>query len=60
MLRKVCTWTKHRHQLALVLLLFGGIQASAEVVITPSTPPAVNQGRTFKFTANVPVTWSCP
>jgi hypothetical protein len=27
-------------------------------MITPSTPPVVNQGGTFKFTANVPVTWS--
>jgi hypothetical protein len=26
--------------------------------IAPSVPPAVNQGATFKFTANVPVTWS--
>jgi hypothetical protein len=29
-----------------------------KVVITPSVPPAVNQGATFKFTANMPVTWS--
>jgi hypothetical protein len=28
------------------------------VAITPSVPPAVNQGATFKFTANAPVTWS--
>jgi len=32
--------------------------AFAQVVITPSTPPVVNQGQTFKFTANVPVQWS--
>src|SRR6266403_4212824 len=31
---------------------------SGQVVITPSVPPAVNQGATFKFTANVPVTWA--
>jgi hypothetical protein len=41
-------------------MLFSGIATFAQVVITPSTPPAVNQGTTFKFTANVPVTWSCP
>jgi hypothetical protein len=27
-------------------------------VITPSTPPVVNQSGTYKFTANVPVNWS--
>jgi hypothetical protein len=32
--------------------------ASGKVVITPSVPQLVNQGATFKFTANVPVTWS--
>jgi hypothetical protein len=31
---------------------------AAQVVITPSTPPVVNQGETFQFKANVPVTWS--
>ena len=33
--------------------------ASGPVVITPSVPPAVNQGTTFQFTANAAGTWSC-
>jgi hypothetical protein len=49
-----------RHQIALLLILLGGISASPQLVITPSTPPAVNKGTTFKFAANVAVTWSCP
>src|SRR6202030_2627708 len=32
---------------------------SGQVVITPSVPPAVNQGTTFQFTANAAGTWSC-
>ena len=32
---------------------------SAAVAITPSVPPAVNQGTTFQFTANAAGTWSC-
>jgi len=28
------------------------------LTISPSAPPAVNQGATFKFMANIPVTWS--
>jgi hypothetical protein len=47
-------------QVSLVLVLLGSIRTSAQVVIAPSTPPAVNQGTTFKFTANTAVTWSCP
>lgn len=53
-----------RYLFAFVLIflsfLFSEKSASAQVVITPSSPPTVNQGATFKFTANVPVTWSCP
>ncbi len=33
-------------------------QAQTTVVITPSSPPVVNQGKTLQFTANVPVQWS--
>src|SRR5206468_6084491 len=33
--------------------------ASGPVVITPSVPPAVNQGTTFQFQANAAGTWSC-
>jgi hypothetical protein len=36
------------------------LSASAQVTITPATPPAVNAGQTVAFTANVAVTWSCP
>ena len=43
-----------------ISFLFSENSVSAQVVITPSSPPTVNQGTTFKFTANVPVTWSCP
>lgn len=43
------------------LVFFGGASAAfAQVAITPSAAPVVNQGTTFVFTANVPVTWSCP
>jgi Malectin domain len=52
--------TKISYKIAILLMLLGGISASAQVVITPTTPPAVNAGSTFKFTANVAVTWSCP
>ena len=60
MIRRVYNWTKVRPQFALVLFLLGGIPASGQVIIKPSTPPTVNEGATFKFTANVAVTWSCP
>jgi hypothetical protein len=33
--------------------------SSDPVGITPSVPPAVNQGTTFQFTANAAGTWSC-
>ncbi len=49
-----------RPQFALFLILLCGLSASAQVTIAPSTPPAVNAGATFTFTANVAVTWSCP
>jgi hypothetical protein len=35
-----------------------GPRGSGKLVITPSVPPAVNQGGNFKFTANIPVSWS--
>ena len=34
--------------------------AAGQVVISPSTPPVVTGGGTVSFSANVPVTWSCP
>src|SRR5271165_4176882 len=40
------------------LLLALGIGAMAQPVITPSTPPVVAEGATYKFTANVRVQWS--
>jgi hypothetical protein len=42
------------------LIVLGGLPALAQVAITPSTPPTVNQGTTFKFMANTAVSWSCP
>jgi hypothetical protein len=59
-IEKICTSNKLRLQFALALALLSGIPVSAQVVITPSTPPAVNQGATFKFNANTAVAWSCP
>jgi hypothetical protein len=47
-------------KIALVLLILTEIPAFAQVVITPAAPPVVNQGTTFKFTANTAVQWSCP
>jgi len=51
-------------QLAVVLLSIAGLSARAQVTVSPSTPPAVNQGQTFTFTASVAggggVMWSCP
>jgi hypothetical protein len=56
-----------RTQIGLFLVLIACIigaghatPALGQVVITPATPPVVNQGRTFQFTANGTVTWSCP
>ena len=43
-----------------LLILLSATAALAQVSITPSTAPVVNQGTTFVFSANVPVTWSCP
>src|SRR5437773_3202403 len=60
MIKRAYNRTKIRYQIALLLKLLAGISASAQVVITPTTPPAVNAGSTLKFTANVAVTWSCP
>jgi hypothetical protein len=42
-----------------ITIAAAGPPASGQVVITPSTPPAVNQGTTFQFTANAAGTWSC-
>jgi hypothetical protein len=41
-----------------ITIAAAGSTGSGPVVITPSTPPAVNQGGAFQFTANAPVTWS--
>jgi hypothetical protein len=60
MIKRAYNQTKIRYQIALLLMLLGGISASAQVAITPTIPPAVNAGSTFKFTANVAVYWSCP
>ena len=56
-----------RIQIGLFFILFAfitgaglGTPAFGQVLITPSIPPVVNQGGTFQFTANGPVTWSCP
>lgn len=60
MIKRACNRTKIGYRIALFLVLLAGIPASAQVVITPSAPPAVNAGTAFKFTANTAVTWSCP
>jgi hypothetical protein len=64
MIRRLCDRTRIRYHFAILLMLLGGISASAQVSITPSTPPALNSGQTFTFTASVAegggVTWSCP
>jgi hypothetical protein len=54
------TWNRIilRFDLVLFLILLPSGSALAQVVITTLKPPAVNQGGTYKFTANVPVTWS--
>jgi len=53
-----------RSQVALLVILLGGVPASAQVAITPSTAPAVTSGQTIAFKASVVegggVTWSCP
>lgn len=49
-----------KYQVFVALIVFAAASTSAQVVIVPSTPPVVNQGTTFRFTANAPVTWSCP
>lgn len=59
MLIGTCNRLRVRPVLLLFLILVVGGSAHAQVpVISPSTPPVVNQGTTYKFTANVPVTWS--
>ena len=55
-----CSLVRARHRITLFLTLLVAIAAQAQVTITPTTPPVVNQASTFKFTANVPVVWSCP
>lgn len=47
-----------RAGIGFLLILGLGFITSAQVVVSPATPPVVNQGATLKFTANVPVTWS--
>src|ERR1700693_3109713 len=51
--------TSVRFGLISFLPLLANSSAFAQApVISPSTPPVVNQGATFKFTANAPVAWS--
>ncbi len=59
---KVLHWTGIRYRIVqlAILMLLGGIPAFAQVLISPTVPPVVNEGMSFRFTANVPVTWSCP
>jgi hypothetical protein len=56
--------TMFRSQIALLVILLGGVPASAQVAITPSTAPEVSSGQTIAFKASVleggGVTWSCP
>jgi Malectin domain len=52
--------TCNRMIISILLGVTCALSASAQVTITPSTRPSVNQGGTFKFTANVAVNWSCP
>src|SRR5579864_120151 len=63
MARRVFSCAGSRYLLALVPLLLGAIPAYAQIVITPSTPPAVNAGQSINFTASVVegggVKWSC-
>jgi len=51
-------------QFAVLLACIAGVSAKAQVTITPSSPPVVNQGQTVTFTASVVngggVAWSCP
>src|SRR5271169_1005621 len=60
MFNKPCPRIKLCCQFALALLLLGSVPVKAQVAITPSTPPVVSQGTTFKFSANTSVTSSCP
>src|SRR5260221_4215856 len=60
MIKRPCLRTKFSYLIVFAVILLGRIPASSQVAIPPSTPPAVNQGTTFQFTANTPVTWSCP
>jgi hypothetical protein len=46
-------------ELSSITIASPGLPASGHVVITPSVPPAVNQGTTFQFQANAAGTWSC-
>ena len=64
MTRRTRKRIKLRRELSLLLLLTAAIPATAQIVITPSSPPAVNAGQTITFVARVSegggVTWSCP
>ena len=42
-----------------ITITTGGSPASSGIIITPSVPPAVNQGTAFQFKANATGTWSC-
>jgi hypothetical protein len=60
MISRLCIRLQWACLIALALIPFSVLTAAAQVIINPSTPPAVNQGTTFKFAANTAVTWSCP
>jgi putative Ig domain-containing protein/malectin (di-glucose binding ER protein)/ASPM-SPD-2-Hydin domain-containing protein/Ig-like domain-containing protein len=42
-----------------IAIASAGSPSSGKVLITPSVPPAANQGSTFQFTANGVGKWSC-
>ena len=42
-----------------IMIVAASPSPSRPVVITPSVPPAVNQGTAFQFTGNSPGMWSC-
>ncbi len=60
MIGRVCPRLRLSYIIALAMVLLGSVPMKAQVAITPSTPPVVNQGTTLKFTASTAVTWSCP
>src|SRR5579863_2078767 len=61
MLRSISQRLGKAYSIPLLAVIFSLLGAApTSVVITPTVSPVVNQGTTLKFTANMPVTWSCP